>query len=157
MLVERPERFTDRFRKLIRYSAVSLISVATSQLALVALFYFANWSARPANIGACVAGGIPSYFLNRRWVWGKSGRSHMLREVTPFWVLTLAGLALSTWLAGFAGSFGEDHFDSRLVQTALVSGAGFMAFGSLWILKFIAFNRFMFRTDSGTTGDSVKE
>ncbi|MEY2469634.1 MAG: hypothetical protein QOF21_2332 [Actinomycetota bacterium] len=151
----RVRALADQYRRLLHYSAVSVISVITGQVALVALFYFAHWSARPANIGSCVAGGIPSYYLNRRWVWGKSGRSHLIREVTPFWVLTFAGLALSTWLAGYAGSFGEDHFDSRAMQTILVAAASFAAFGSLWILKFVAFNRFMFRTDDTAAGGSV--
>jgi len=142
-------------RKAIRYSLVSVVAVITGQLTLIALFYFAHWSARPANIGSCIAGGIPSYYLNRQWVWGKTGRSHLIREVTPFWVLTFAGLVLSTLLAGYAGSYGEDHFDSRLVQTLLVAAASLTAFGALWILKFVAFNRFMFRTDDVATSDSV--
>ena len=123
---------------------VSVVSVATGELALVALFYFAHWSARPANVGACIAGGIPSYYLNRRWVWRKGGRSHLLREVVPFWVLTFVGLGLSTWLAGFAGTFGEAHVHDRRLQTLLVAMASVVAFATLWVIKFIAFNQFMF-------------
>ena len=137
-------RFVERYRRLTRYSAVSVVSVATGQIALVAAFYFAHWSARPANVASVVAGGIPSYYLNRRWVWGKSGRSALVREVVPFWVLTFAGLALSTFLAGYAGSYGRHHFDSRIVQTALVDAASVGSFGALWILKFLAFDRLMF-------------
>jgi putative flippase GtrA len=133
-----------RYRKLLRYSAVSVIAVAVGQVALIALFYFGHWSARAATIGSCVAGGIPSYYLNRRWVWAKSGRSHMWREVTPFWVLSFVGLGLSTWLAGYAGTYGRDHLSSRAAQTALVDAASIAAFGMLWVLKFLAFERFMF-------------
>ena len=135
-----------------KYALVSAVSVATGQVALVALFYFAHWQARPANIASCIAGGIPSYYMNRRWVWGKSGRSAISSEVAPFWILTFVGLAASTWLAGFAATYGEEHFDSRAVQTALVSAASLFAFGTLWILKFVVFERFLFRTSATRRG-----
>jgi putative flippase GtrA len=123
---------------------VSVVAIAIGQVALIGFFYFAHWSARPATIASCITSGIPSYYLNRQWVWGKSGRSHLLREVTPFWVMTFAGLALSTWLAGYAGTFGKDHFDSRALQTLLVDAASIFSFGSLWVLKFFVFDRLMF-------------
>lgn len=81
-----------------------------------------------------------------------------MREVAPFWLMTFAGLGLSTWLAGYAGSYGEHHFASRAAQTVLVDAASFTAFGSLWILKFVALNRFIFKPDGPETaavGDSV--
>lgn len=140
------------FRRLLQYSMVSIVAVAVGQIALVALYYFGHWSARSANIGSCIAGGIPSYYLNRRWVWGKSGRSHIRREIVPFWVLTFAGLVLSTWLAGLAGDYGARHVDSRAVRTALVAGASLVSFGGLWVLKFVAFNRYMFSDGSTSSG-----
>lgn len=130
--------------RLFRYSAVSIVAIAIGQVALVGYFYFAHWSARPATIASCITSGIPSYYLNRRWAWGKSGRSHLLREVTPFWVMTFTGLVLSTWLAGYAGTFGREHFDSRAMQTVIVDAASIAAFGSLWVVKFFAFDRLMF-------------
>ena len=55
-----------------------------------------------ANVVANVVATVPSYVLNRRWVWGRGGRSHFWREVMPFWVLSFIGLAFSSppvWLA----------------------------------------------------------
>ena len=138
--------------RLVRYSAVSVIAIAVGQVAIIGFFYFAHWSARPANVGASIAAGIPSYYLNRRWVWSKRGRSNVTSEVLPFFALTLLGLALSTWLAGFAASYGEDHFESRAVQTGLVSAASLFAFGSLWVLKFVVFERFLFKTPAMRRG-----
>ncbi len=73
-----------RGRKAIRYSLVSVVTVAVSQTTLFVLFAFAHWRASSANIVASIAGGIPSYYLNRSWVWGKGGRSHLVKEVLPF-------------------------------------------------------------------------
>ncbi len=130
--------------KAIRYALVSVISVVVTEVTLVILYGLLHWTARSANIAAVTAGGIPSYFLNRRWVWGKSGKSHLWKETVPFWVLNFLGLALSTWFADFAGSFGESHFDSHLIQTAIVGSASIGAFGVLWVGKFLIFNKLMF-------------
>lgn len=135
---------TPEGRTAVRYALVSVISVVVGQLTVIAVFYFGHWSAQPANVAGVVAGGIPSYYLNRRWSWGKTGRHSLGKEVAPFWVMTFVGLVLSTWFAGFAGRFGEDNFDSRALQTLCVMAASFLAFGTLWVAKFLAFNRFMF-------------
>lgn len=154
--VRRAAAKLEPYRKILRYAAVSVVSVGVGQIALVALYYFGHWSARWANFGSCIAGGIPSYYLNRRWVWSKSGRSHIGREVAPFWILTFVGLALSTWLAGYAGTFGEAHLHDRRLQTLLVATASIAAFGTLWVIKFVAFNRFMFVTkDEESTPTTV--
>ena len=108
-------------RKALRYTMVSVISVAVSQIALIILFGLFHWTARSANILAATIGGVPSYWLNRRWAWGKTGRSHIRKEVIPFWSLSFLGLGLSTWAADFAESWGEAHLSGHAMQTAVVS------------------------------------
>lgn len=131
-------------RKAIRYTLVSVISVVVTQIALVVLLGVFHWTAKSANIAACTVGGVPSYTLNRRWAWGKSGRSHMWKEVVPFWTLTFLGLALSTWAADFAETWAKENFDSHLMLTLTVAAASLAAFGVLWIGKFLIFNKLMF-------------
>ncbi|HEX2117654.1 MAG TPA: hypothetical protein VHF91_00595, partial [Acidimicrobiales bacterium] len=41
------------------------------------------------------------YYLNRKWAWGKKGKSHLMKEIVPFWSLALLGLIFSTWAAKF--------------------------------------------------------
>jgi putative flippase GtrA len=134
-------------RKALRYTLVSVISVAVSQVALFALFGLAHWTARSANYGAFVAGGIPSYILNRRWTWGKSGRSHLLREVLPYWGLAFLGLVMSTFAVEFAEDWANDFSDTRLVQALIVNGSSIAAFGVLWVGKFFLFNKVIFVSD----------
>ena len=39
---------------------------------------------------------FPAYYLSRKWVWGKSGKSHFKKEVLPFWIFVFIGLVFST-------------------------------------------------------------
>lgn len=134
-------------RKALKYSLVSVISVAVSQTALLLLYAGAHWTAKSANIGAFFVGGIPSYYLNRRWAWGKTGRSHLLREVVPFWGLAFIGLAASTWAVAAAESWAQRLADQRLLQALVLNSASFGAFGLLWVAKFFIFNKVIFVHD----------
>lgn len=131
-------------KKAIRYTMVSVISVAVNQLSLFVLFTLFEWTAKSANILACVIAGLPSYYLNRTWAWGKTGRSHLMKEVLPFWTLAFLGLVFSTWAAHFAETKAQEMTDVRLYQGLAVNFATVVAYGVLWIAKFVIFNRFMF-------------
>lgn len=134
-------------RKALRYSLVSVVSVAVSQVALFLFFGVGHWTAKSANVAAFCCGGIPSYYLNRRWTWGKSGRSHLWREIVPFWGLAFIGLAFSTFAVDFAETWADDVASSRLVQALVINGASFVAFGVLWAGKFFLFNKVIFVQD----------
>ena len=82
--------------KLIRYTAVSVISALTSLVVLTIVYGVLRlWSEVFSTLFANVVAGVPSYILNRRWVWGKSGRSHWWREILPFWVMSLTGIGFA--------------------------------------------------------------
>ena len=135
---------TDEGRKLVRYSMVSVISVIVSQILLLIAFGIIGWSARSSNIFAVCLSAIPSYYLNRRWAWGKTSRSHLLKEVAPFWVMALIGLAFSTWAADYAESNADRLTSSHFLTTMIVMGASLAAFGVLWVGKFIVLNKVLF-------------
>lgn len=135
---------SDRGRRWMRYSAVSVVTVLVGQVVLAVAFGALGWTARSANyLGFVLAGGL-SYWLNRSWTWGKRGRSHFLREVIPFWVLALAGLALSTWAVGAAEAAASRLGSARGVATVLVMGASLAATGMVWVVKFVVFDRVLF-------------
>lgn len=133
-------------QKAFRYMVVSAVSVGVSQVALFGAFAGLHWTARSSNLLAFVVGGVPSYWLNRRWTWGRTGRSHLLKEVAPFWALAFTGLAFSTWAAQAAEKWALEVADSRLVQALIVNGSVIAAFGVLWIVKFFVFNKVLFVT-----------
>ena len=132
-------------KKAIRYSLVSVISVIVNQVSLFLLQFGFKWTAKSAAIAAASLGGIPSYYLNRRWAWGKTGRSHVLKEIVPFWVIAFIGLAFSTWAADYGESLALNHFEnSELLQALTVNFFALAAFGILWVGKFILFNKVLF-------------
>ena len=122
---------------------MSVISVAINLVLLVFAFGVLGWSAAPANIFAVGVSAIPSYYLNRAWAWGKRGRSHLFKEVIPFWALAFLGLVVSTIAVHIVGN-NIKHLNHG-VQTLIVALTNIGAFGILWVGKFIIFNELMFK------------
>ncbi len=141
---ESDKKLSPRVRKAARYTLVSAVAVGVSQGTLLVAFGLLRWSAVAANILATAIATVPSYALNRAWVWRKGGRSHLVKELLPFWALAFLGLALSTLAAAGAERWAETASDARGVQTLIVSGSTLAAFGVLWIAKFAILERLLF-------------
>src|SRR4051794_233445 len=127
----------------LKYSAVSVISVAINLALLGFAFGVLGWSAAPAHDFAGGISAIPSYYLNRAWAWQKRGRSHFLKEVVPFWALAFLGLVISTIAVHIVGNNIKQYH--KAVQTVIVALTNIGAFGVLWVVKFIIFNELMFK------------
>lgn len=133
-----------RGKKAIRYTIVSGISVAVAVSSAFVLLYFFSMDAQPANIISSMIGAIPSYYLNRRWAWGKRGRSHLMKEILPFWGIAIVGLVFSTVVADWTEEIAERATDVHLLQSLIVVTGIIGAYGLLWVGKFIFFNRVLF-------------
>jgi len=135
-------RHTPEGIKLIRYTMVSVVSTVVSfvVLAIVYGLHFIKGEIE-ATVFANVVATIPSYFLNRMWVWGKGGRSHVMKEIVPFWVMSALGIAVSIGGAAVARHFGNAHHLSHLQQTGLLLAANVVSFGLFWVLKYMLYNR----------------
>jgi putative flippase GtrA len=128
--------------KVVRYTLVSVISAITSLLLLTILFGVLRVGSEVVcTLIANISAGVPSYYLNRRWVWGKGGRSHIWRELLPFWVMSITGIGFALYAASLAQGFANTHHLQHLARTVLVIGANVAAFGILWLLKFLILNR----------------
>jgi putative flippase GtrA len=130
-------------RRLIRYGSVSAISTATSLVILGLLVGLAAFPAIWANVIATSVGTVPSFELNRRWVWAQRGRRSLVRQVVPFVLLSFAGLIISTIAVHMASTAASNA--SRLVHTVAVEMANVGAYGVLWILQFVLCDRILFR------------
>jgi putative flippase GtrA len=135
---------TTEGRKMVRYTAVSVISLIVSVIVLAIAHGVLRWSAFTSNIVATTVATIPSYELNRKWAWGKTGKSHLWKEVVPFWALAFVGLAFSTWWAVMAESLAKHNGLSHAAQTVVIEVAVVSAYGILWVGKFIIFNKVLF-------------
>jgi len=134
-----------RAHKPILYSLVSVIAVVVSQITLVLCHGVFGITAVWSNIIAVSAGTVPSYTLNRSWVWGKRGKSHLWKEVVPFWALAFLGLALSTVTVAIA----EEWNDSTIV----IAAANLAAFGVLWVGKFLLLHYVLFKDHGDHAAD----
>jgi putative flippase GtrA len=133
-------------RKLIRYAAVSVVSTTVAQTILATLV--ATRTTRPAiaNVIATAVATIPSFELNRRWVWGKRGRRSLTGEVAPFAIVTAAGLALSTLAVAITSHVVDDW--STSTRTLSIQAASLTAFGIVWLCQFVLLDRITFATTS---------
>lgn len=134
-----------RAAQLARYATTSVVATGTSLLILTALVAGGVMRPAPANVVATLAGIVPSFEMNRRWVWGVTGRPSVRRQILPFVALSLTGLVLSTLAVGAAGAVAERAGWGR-GETAVVSiVANLAAFGTVWIAQFVILDRRLFK------------
>lgn len=137
---------TPHGKKVVRYAAVSAVSAVIAFTILTVVYGVLQlWSEVPSALFSNILATFPNYYLNRRWVWGKSGRSHLWREVVPFWIMSITGIVLALLTASLAHHFSDTHDLGHVARTVVIVGANTAAFGVLWILKFLILNR-LFRS-----------
>lgn len=117
---------------------VSVVAVACSQVVLVlcSADFGLGWEPVPSNVAAVTISSVPSYLLNRAWVWGLRGSHRFVREVLPFWVFAFIGLGFSTLLVSLASRWSH--------ATIVVSLANLTAFGILWVAKYLVLDQLLF-------------
>jgi putative flippase GtrA len=152
------ERVFSQRAVVARLSRCFVVSVGTTLLSaaiLVALASGAGVPAGPANVVAVLCGIGPSYAVNRRWVWGLNGRGDLVRETAPFWLMSIAGLVLSTIAVARAGSLTSSWSSAaRSVALPLVN---LSVFGALWLLQFAVLERVLFGTRANEADAAPKE
>ena len=128
--------------KLFRYTMTSVISTIVSAAVLFFVFGVLHlWSEVPSTVFGNAVATFPSYWLNRTWAWGKTGRSHLAKEVLPFWIISAAGIAFSILGAQAARHLGHSWHLGHAEQTGVVVFANIASFGIFWILKLLIYNR----------------
>jgi putative flippase GtrA len=146
---------TESGRRMVRYAATSGVGVVGTQILIIVFYELLTWQATHANLAATMLMSIPAFMLNKYWVWGKSGRAHLRREVIPFWVFTVAGWGLSTgavWLVSH--HVGEPE---SVLRTGAVLAASIAGFGVLWVLKYLFLDKIMFGPHHHTPYDEDYE
>lgn len=139
---------------MIRYAATSMVGVVGTVVILVFLDHVMGVRATKANLTATMIMSIPSFLLNKYWVWGNSGRARVRREVLPFWVFTVAGWALST---GMVYLVDRNTDEGTVLKAIAVPAASIAGFGILWVLKYAFLDKIMFGTDHHTPYDEEYE
>jgi putative flippase GtrA len=151
-VLSRLQAFTDWLhthegRKVFRYTMVSVISTMVSTLVIVVVYGVCHvWSEVPSTVFGNAVATFPSYWLNRRWAWGKGGRSHLVKEVLPFWLMSALGIAFSIVGAAVARHVGLHYKLGHFELTIIVLGANILSFAIFWVVKLLVFNR-MFKVE----------
>jgi putative flippase GtrA len=139
--VARPSGVFGRMARCLSVSVVTtLLSLVTLAL-LVGRWGTTSWV---ANIIATAVGTVPSYVLNRRWVWGRRGSGDVWREVVPFWTLSFSGLVLSTAAVATADAWASSIGLVGPTRTALLLLANVGSFAVLWVGQFLVLDRVLF-------------
>jgi putative flippase GtrA len=139
-----PTRGDRPLHKFIRYSMVSVVAIVISQVTILVCAWVFGLSGIVANTIGALAATPASYELNRKWAWGKSGKSHVWREMVPFWSLTLLGWLASTGTVEIADNMCKSHGVTGLARALAIMGASLFAYGVVWIVKFVIFNHLVF-------------
>ncbi len=121
----------------VRYSMVSCVGIALTQIQLVVYVGLLDLDPTKFNVVAVMLTAPPVFLLNKWWVWNHDGKVSFRREILPFWVFTAAGLALSTLFVEIAHNMAED-------STLVVMAASLGGFGVLWVAKFLFLDQVMF-------------
>jgi putative flippase GtrA len=124
-----------------RFTAGSVVALATSELALV-LCYGTGWlGTTAASAVAFFAGAIPNYVLNRQWVWGRRGRPKVRAELIPYVAISIAALVAGALATGLAARLAPGDVSIRVT---VVAAAYVAATGLLFVVKFVVYERFVF-------------
>jgi putative flippase GtrA len=129
-------------QRFVRYGSVSAVSTITALAILGTLVGAFGYPAIWSNVVATGIATIPSFELNRRWVWAHNHRS-ILRQAVPYFVLSFIGLLVSTYAVHLASN--ATIHSSRLVHTSAAELANVAAYGSLWLVQFFLCDRILFR------------
>ena len=132
-------------QRVARYASVSAVSTTTSLVTLGILVGLVRTPAAWANVVATAVGTVPSFELNRRWVWGAGRRRSVLGQVVPFCALSATGLLVST--TAVAATAARTATWGHRAHTAAVLLANAAAYGSPWMVRYVLLDRVLFRTD----------
>ena len=123
---------------------MSGVAIVVSQTVLVLTYGVLRWSELVSQTAAVVLSTIPAYFLSRLWVWQKNGKSHLWKEVVPFWAISVAQFLISLVAVhfgqGLVERLTEDH-GKRTVGLLVISLG---TYGVMWVAKFFFFNKVLF-------------
>jgi len=140
--------------KFVRYSMVSGVAIVISQVTILICAGVFHLSGILANTIGALAATPASYELNRKWAWGKRGKSHLWKEVAPFWGLTLIGYLASTGTVQLADNICHSHHVTGLGRAFAIMGASL--YGVVWIAKFIIFNKLVFASKAPLMNEPAK-
>lgn len=137
-----------------RYTGASVVAGIISEIVFVVTYWFA---AAPlvASLLAFIAGAVPNYLMNRYWAWRRRGRPDGTSEVLPYAVIVVATALTAIVVTTAADRWARDHVAAHALQVTLVGAAFLATYGTMFVLKFVLFDRFIFVDRPARTPDTT--
>ncbi len=129
-------------RKLVRYTATSVVSLGVSELALIVVDAGTSLGATLSVLIANLAGAIPSYLLSRYWIWPEADRRRPARQAFLYWVTSILSWAISTVATGAIADADHAH---HLLKLVLLGTVFILVNLALWVAKYVAYQTVIFR------------
>jgi putative flippase GtrA len=145
---------TEEGKKQLRFASVSGVAIVVNQITLFVCYLLLGWDKKDSVrslLAAFVFSGFASYVLNRRWVWGRSGRSSFRKEIVPFWGIGLLQLAISVPFVNWAQQEVELIYSNKLLRTLIFMGLNLVVYAVMWVGKYMLFNKVLFVDKSTET------
>jgi putative flippase GtrA len=147
-------RTTEKTRRgrarLVRAAATSVAATVVSQVVLLAVLATGGAAALASTL-AWAAGAVLNFLVTRRWVWGRTGRPRVRRELLPYLaVIGLGGLA-SIGLTTLAGSLLTPLDLPHFWWVVLVDGAYVAGYALVFLVKFTLLDRLVFGRGAART------
>ncbi|MEA5361406.1 GtrA family protein [Amycolatopsis sp., V23-08] len=133
--------------RLGRAAATSVAATVVSQVVLLAVLATGG-AAVLASTLAWAAGAVLNFVVTRRWVWGRTGRPRVRRELLPYLaVIGLGGLA-SIGLTTLSGSLLTPLNLPHVWWVVLVDGAYVASYALVFVVKFTLLDKLVFGRDA---------
>ena len=143
-----------QFRKLIRYSAVSVVFVPIGQAIVQILHLVFDVNESLSVLIAAMVLTPPNYFANKNYVWRHKRIDNMKTEITVFWVAAILGTAFSMGAVALAGTWfpEEKALDishaiaarNDLWHGVAIFIAQLVGYGVVWVARFLFLDKLVF-------------
>jgi putative flippase GtrA len=131
----------------LRYGAGSLVAMGCSELVLIGSYDVLGLGPAAASILAWAGGALPNYVLNRRWAWRSTDgrtRDGRTRELALYWAITLVTAAAAVAATTGTDALIRGSVTARGEQSLLLAATYLCAYGVIFIVKFVLFDRWVF-------------
>jgi putative flippase GtrA len=133
--------------RLGRAAVTSVAATVVSQIALLAVLATGGVPVLASTL-AWAAGAVLNFVVTRRWVWGRTGRPRVRRELLPYLVVIGLGGLASVGLTTLAGSLLTPLNLPHLWWVVLVDGAYVASYALVFVVKFTLLDRLVFGRDA---------
>ena len=143
-----------RIRLWGRYTGASVVAGIISEVVFVVTYWFAG-NPLLASLVAFVSGAVPNYLMNRYWAWQRRGRPDRSRELLPYVVIVIVTALIAVLVTTAADRWVREHVTAHALQVTLVAIAFLATYGTMFVLKFVLFDRFIFVDRAARTPDTT--